>query len=69
MSNKNFDEIINGIKGQKSNAEAEEYIKKSLTPDQTKKLNEVLSDKSALQQLLSTPQAKELLKKFTEDKK
>ncbi len=69
MNNKNFDEIINGIKSKKSNAETEEYIKKSLTPDQTKKLNEVLSDKSALQKLLSTPQAKELLKKFGKDEK
>ncbi len=69
MNNKNFDEIINGIKGKKSNAETEEYLKKNLTPTQTKKLNDVLSDKNALQQLLSTPKAQELLKRFTEDKK
>ncbi len=69
MNNKNFDEIINGIKNKRSNAETEEYIKKSLTPDQTKRLNEVLSDKSALQKLLSTPKAQELLKKFGKDEK
>ncbi len=69
MNNKNLDEFINGIKNKKSNTETEEYIKKSLTPDQTKKLNDVLSDKSALQRLLSTPQAKELLRKFGKDEK
>ncbi len=69
MNNKNFDEIINGIKGKKSNTEAEEYLKKNLTQNQTKKLNDILSDKTAIQQLLSSPQAQELLKKFTEDKK
>ncbi len=69
MNNNNFDEIISGIKEKKSNAEAEEYLKKNLTPNQTKKLNDILSDKSALQQLLSSPKAQELLKRFTEDKK
>ncbi len=69
MNNKNFDEIINGIKDKKSSAETEAFIKKNLTPNQTKKLNEIMSDKSALQQLLSTPQAQQLLKKLSEDKK
>ena len=63
-----FDEIIKGIKSKKSNEEAEDYLKKNLTPNQNKKLKEVLSDKEAVKKLLSTPKAQELLKKFTEDK-
>lgn len=68
MSNKNFDEIIDGVKSKKSKEETQEYLMNSLTPNQSKKLQEVLSDRKALQQLLSTPKAQELLKKFTEGK-
>ncbi len=68
MSNKNFDDIINGVKEQKSSKGAEDFLMKKLNPSQSQRLQEVLSDKNALQQLLSTPQAQELLKKFTEDK-
>lgn len=68
MSNSNFDEIINGVKGQSSKKGAEDYLMKQLSPNQSKRLQEVLSDRNALEQLLSTPQAQELLKKFTEGK-
>lgn len=68
MSNKNFDEIISGIKGQNSKKDAEDYLMKQLNPDQSKRLQEVLSDRNSLEQLLSTPQAQELFKKFTEGK-
>lgn len=68
MSNSNFDEIINGVKGQNSKKVAEDYLMKQLNPNQSKRLQEVLSDRNALEQLLSTPQAQELLKKFTEGK-
>ncbi len=68
MNNNNFDEIINSIKTQSNKQEAEEFLKQKLNPSQTKKLQEVMSDKSALEQLLSTPQAKALLRKFMEDK-
>ncbi len=68
MNNNNFNEIINGIRGQGSKKESEDFLKKKLTPNQSKKLQEVLSDKNAIEQLLSTPQAQELLKMFTEDK-
>jgi hypothetical protein len=40
---------------------------KKMTPSQTSKLQEVMNDKIALQKLLSTPEAKALLKKFLED--
>lgn len=68
MSNKDFDEIMNGVKGQNSKKGAEDFLMKQLNPSQSKKLQEVLSDRSALEQLLSTPQAQELFKKFTEGK-
>ncbi len=68
MSNNNFDEIITSVKSQGSKKDAEDFLKKQLNPTQTKKLQEVMSDKSALEQLLSTPQAKALLRKFMEDK-
>ena len=68
MSNNNFDEIINSIKSKNNQKVAEDFLKDKLNESQTKKLKEVMSDKSALEQLLSTPQAKALLKKFMEDK-
>lgn len=68
MSNNNFDEIISSVKSQGSKKDAEDFLKKQLNPTQTKKLQEVMSDRSALEQLLSTPQAKALLRKFMEDK-
>lgn len=37
---------------------------KGLTPEQTKKLKEVLSDRGAAEKLLKTPEAQQLLKKF-----
>ncbi len=69
MSNKNFDEIINNIKSKKTNEETAEYLKKNLSSDQNRKLKEILSDRKAIEKMLSTPKAQELLKKFTEDKK
>lgn len=68
MNNKNFDEIINSVKANNNKQETEDFLKKQLNPTQTKKLQEVMSDRSALEQLLSTPQAKALLRKFMEDK-
>ena len=68
MNNNNFDEIVEKMKNQKDNAEAQDFLMKKLNPSQTKKLQEVMSDKNALAQMLSTPQAQELLKKFMGDK-
>ena len=68
MNNKNFDEIINSIKSNNNKQETEDFLKQKLNPSQSKKLQEVMSDRSALEQLLSTPQAKALLRKFMEDK-
>ena len=67
MSN-NFDEIINSIKSKKTKEETEEFLKKSLTPEQNQQLRDVMSDKNALKNLLSTPKAQEILKRFSEEK-
>lgn len=69
MSNNNFDEIVNNLKKQKDNKDAQDYLMGKLNESQSKKLKEVMSDKSALEKMLSTPQAKEILKKFSEEKK
>lgn len=68
MSNNNFDEIVNAMKGKKSKKEAQDYLMSQLNDDQTKKLNEVLSDRSALEKMLSSKEAKEILKRFSEGK-
>ena len=68
MNNNNFDEIVEKMKKQKDKNEAQDFLRKNLNPSQTKRLQEIMSDKNALAQLLATPQAQELLKKFTEDK-
>ena len=68
MNNNNFDEIIKGIKSQKTDEETQDYLMKNLSPNQNKMLKEVLSDKETLKKILSTPKAQELLKKFAEGK-
>lgn len=68
MSNNNFENIVNGMKKQKSKKDAENYLMSRLSPDQSKKLNEVLSDRSALEKMLSTKEAQEIIKKLSEDK-
>ncbi len=68
MSNNDFNEIVGKIKNQKDKTEAQDFLMKKLNPTQSKKLQELMSDKNALAQLLATPQAQELLRKFTEEK-
>lgn len=64
MQNDNIDEIIDGIKSQKSKKGAEKFLKNTLSPEQSKKLSDVLSDENALKNLLSSDRAKELFKKL-----
>lgn len=42
----------------------DDFISKNLSPEASKKLKDVLSDKSAAKKMLETKEAKELLKKF-----
>lgn len=65
MQNDNIDEIIDGIKSQKSKKGAEKLLKNKLSPEQSKKLSDVLSDENALKNLLSSDRAKELFKKLS----
>ena len=46
----------------------EEFVNKNLSASATKRLKEVLADKEAADKLLSTPQARELMKKLKGDK-
>ncbi len=66
MNNEKFNKIVDDMKKQKNRQDAQDYLMQQLKPDQSKKLQELLSDKGAIDKLLSTPQAQELLKKFTE---
>lgn len=44
-------------------------VSKQLSDEKRQKLNEVLSDKSALEKLLQSPEAQRLMKKFGVDNK
>ena len=53
---------VNKMKNAAQNGKLDDFIGKNLSADASKKLKSVLSDKSATEKLLSTPEAKELLK-------
>lgn len=55
---------VNELKQYAQNGKIDDFIDKKLSPDASKKLKQVLSDKATTEKLLSSPQAKELLKKF-----
>lgn len=68
QNDNNIDNIANEIKKQKDKKSAEEFLKSKLNADQSKRLNQVLNDENAMRDLLSSPKAQELLKKFTKGK-
>ena len=53
---------VNKMKNAAQNGKLDDFIGKNLSADASKKLKSVLTDKSAAEKLLSTPEAKELLK-------
>ena len=55
---------INELKKSVENGTVDDFIDKKLSAQASKKLKEVLSDKSATQRLLDTPEAKSLLQKL-----
>lgn len=65
--NQNFKNISNldpdTIKNLKSSGKADKILN-SLTEDQKQKLNTVLNDKNALEEILKSPQAIALMKMF-----
>lgn len=62
----NLDRILKEIKQKGSKKEAEDYLMKQLSPTQSEKLQAVLQDETAVQNLLKTPQAQALLNKLLE---
>lgn len=61
---KNLD--FNELKSAAENGCVDDFIDKNLSGDAAKKVKQVLSDKATMEKMLSTPEAKALLKKFTE---
>ena len=57
---------MNELKSAAENGRVDDFIDKNLTNEQAKKVKAVLSDKNTMEKMLSTPEAKALLKKFTE---
>lgn len=59
---------VQKMKQAADNGNLDDFINKNLSQNATNQLKKVLSDKEAAQKLLSTPQAKELIKKLMGDK-
>jgi cytidylate kinase len=55
---------VNELKQAAQNGKIDDFIDKNLSKEASQKLKNILSDKSATEKLLSTPQAKELLNKL-----
>lgn len=63
MKNLNQNDI-NELKKSVERGNVDDFIDKKLSPEASKKLKNVLADKSATEKLLNTPEAKALLKKL-----
>jgi len=61
----NFD--VNELKSAAQKGNVDDFINKNLSGDAAKKVKSILSDKNAMEKMLSTPEAKALFKKFTEE--
>ena len=74
MSGKNFSpeqlmQLLMNSKGNTGDSNlAQDIIKNRLTDEQRQRVENVLRDKSALEKLLSSPQAQELMKKMGRNK-
>lgn len=74
MSGKNFspEQLMQLLMNSKGNTPdsnmAQDIIKNNLTDEQRRRVENVLRDKSALEKLLSSPQAQELMKKMGRNK-
>lgn len=55
---------INEFKQAAENGKVDDFINKNMSKEASQKLKSILSDKSATEKLLSTPEAKELLNKL-----
>lgn len=59
---------INKMKEASDKGQLDDFVNKNLSSQATAQLKNVLSNKEACEKLLSTPQAKELMKKLMEGK-
>ena len=59
-----LDKMIGEMKAKGSKKEVEDSLMQQLSPAQSKKLQEVLSDENAARALLQTPQAQSLMRKL-----
>lgn len=59
---------VEKMKQAADNGNLDDFINKNLSADASQKLKNVLTNKEAAEKLLSTPQAKELMKKLLEGK-
>lgn len=66
QKNSNID--LNKLKQAGEQGKLDDFINKNLSAQASSQLKKVLSDKQATEKLLSTPQAKELMKNFMEGK-
>lgn len=70
MSGKNFSPeqlmqlLMNSRGGTPDSSIAQDLMKNKLSDEQRQRVENILRDKSALEKLLSSPQAQELMKKF-----
>ncbi len=62
MKKNNID--IDEFKKYAEQGKVDDFINKNLSPQASNKLKQILSDKDATNKLLSTPEAKELMKKI-----
>ncbi|MCM1115850.1 MAG: hypothetical protein NC397_10195 [Clostridium sp.] len=59
---------ISKMKAASEQGKLDDFVNQNLSSDASKKLKNVLTDKAACEKLLSTPEAKELMKKLMEGK-
>ena len=68
QAQKNTNVDLNKLKQAGEQGKLNDFINQNLSPQASSQLKKVLNDKQATERLLSTPQAKELMKKFMEGK-
>lgn len=59
-----LDKMVSELKKKGTKKEAEDYLMQQLSPAQSEKLQAVLRDENAAKELLSTPQAQNLMRKL-----
>ena len=68
QAQKNTNIDLNKLKQAGEQGKLNDFINQNLSAQASSQLKKILGDKQATEKLLSTPQAKELMKKFMEGK-